>query len=129
MEKPADKEVDIKGGKPTAPPTGKIPDAYKGHAIGGSFDGNSFRVTATVPTGGFALDLQKFESKGNDTDVYVRLTTPGQGESVTDAISEHSVVTTIKTSGGEVRVHLQEYKRGAHYFVDPEFLHAFTIDH
>ena len=82
---------------------------------------SELRVSVQVKSGGYELDLRETGRSGDHTFVKIRLTAPGAGELVTEALETKALRVPLPKEAGPVHVQLQRLQRGAHYLTTPEF--------
>ncbi len=80
------------------------------------------RIVLTVPSGGYQLEQTSAARHGADLDVELKLTTPANDETTTQALEDLAIELPAESLDGAARVlvHIATWQRGAAYFVAPK---------
>lgn len=99
---------------------------YEGPKVSAKIQKALVSVGIHVPSGGYDLKLLSTSRKADHIRVEVLLTSPGEGEIVTQA--EVDKTTEAKLDGtGPVWIYVRQVQRGAHYLVTPTLALAAVV--
>ena len=123
-------DPDTMAGDPEPPNDPKPPIAFDAGTATATLagDGESVEVAVEVPTGGHELEVDDVVLAGGVATVRLKLTTPGEGELVTEAFQTHRVDVDLPAACGRCVVRIATWQRGVEYFVPPEAKVAAVVD-